>query len=66
MEVTGNVTDKEKLPYIIYKEEKDKSIRNADFLLISKKCVANIGLVRYNKNKGTNVRQKIKRYTEGR
>lgn len=59
MKVTGNVTDKEKLPYIIYiRKKKDKSIRNADFLLISKKCIANIGLIRYNKIKRTNVREK--------
>ena len=59
MKVTGNVTDKEKLPYIIYiRKKKDKSIRNADFLLISKKCIANIGLIRYNKIKRTSVREK--------
>ena len=60
MEVTGNVTDKEKLLIIIIyiRKKKDKSIRNADFLLISKKCIANIGLIRYNRIKRTNVREK--------
>ena len=65
MEVTGNITAKEKLPYI-YRKKKDKSIRNTDFLITgkrSKKCnkrnkrVANISSIRYNKTKGTNVRQ---------
>ena len=80
MEVTDNVTAKEKLPYI-YKKEKmqkvialqktDESICNTDFLMIGKnkkkrnKCVANISSIRYNKSKGTNVRQ-IKRYKERR
>lgn len=60
MEVTGNVTDKEKLLIIIIyiRKKKDKSIRNADFLLISKKCIANIGLIRYNRINRTNVREK--------
>lgn len=62
MKVTGNVTDKEKLPYIIYiRKKKDKSIRNADFLLISKKCIANIGLIRYNRINRTNVRENKER-----
>ena len=68
--------------FLIYKEEKmqkvitlqkrDESICNADFLItgkISKKCnkrVANMGSIRYNKVKRTNVRQTTKEYKERR